>query len=357
MSAMSGPTADSFYDLPTETQIERVRGLARRALPEWGIDSSVELPLVAERENVVFRIDGPPAAGFAVRVHRAGYHSDAQLWSQIVWARALSADGVIHTAEVVDTTAGAAFAIAEAAGVPEPRQVTLLRWVPGTPLADLGGGDAAVLEQLGVLMATLHDHASRWEPPAGFDVLRWDVDGLVGDAPEWGRFWECADLDPDERSDLVAFRDRARAELREWGEAPDRFSLVHGDFLPENLLIDRDETVTLLDFDDCGFGWHLFDIATALAMPSLRRDFPELRDAFVGGYRTRRALPDEHLARLPLFLALRAATYAGWMHTRAHTAFAQAVGPMVIDAAVATVRDYLATPPAGQDRGRSPVGS
>ena len=43
------------------------------------------------------------------------------------------------------------------------------------------------------------------------------------------------------------------------------YGLTHGDFLLENLLRDGD-TVLIIDFDDCGFGfgWHVMDVATSL---------------------------------------------------------------------------------------------
>lgn len=333
-----------FDSRPAAARLAALRELARAALPAWGLSPGLEPELVTERENAVFRVDDGDRS-FALRVHRSGYHSDDQLRSQVVWARALEADGVVHTAAVVDTSAGEPFAVAAHPDVPTPRQVSLLEWEPGVPLAELGGGDTAMLHTLGSMMARLHHHAVSWKPPSGFDTLRWDAQGLVGDDPEWGRFWEAEGLDASDATMMHTFRFAAADRLAEFGTGPDRFGLVHGDFLPENVLVSHDEAhgerVTLLDFDDCGQGWFLFDIATALAMPSLRPDFAELRAAFVEGYRTRRTLADDELEWLELFLALRAATYAGWVHTRSHTDFARALGPMIVAAAVATVRQYL----------------
>lgn len=343
----TGSSADrfsaAFYSLPNAAQIEALARLAQRALPNWGLPATIVPTLVVERENAVFRIEAGSAGTFALRVHRAGYHSDAQLRSQVLWARVLQHDGVVHTADIVDALDGSPFAIVSEPAVPEPRQVSLLRWVDGVALSDLGGGDAALFERLGALMARLHEHSEGWSPPPDFDALRWDTDGLVGDDPEWGRFWEYEGLDVADRDVMLEFRSRARTELDRWGQGPDRFALVHGDFLPENLLVNGDD-VTLLDFDDCGFGWFLFDVATALAMPSLRPDFALLRDAFIGGYRQHRAFGSDDIAALPLFLAVRAATYAGWVHTRSHTEFAKALGPMIVSAAVGSARDYLSMP-------------
>lgn len=334
--------AHGFYRRPSGEQIAAVTELARAALPAWGLQADSSIELLAERENTVFVVMTGDGKRFVLRVHRAGYHSDAQLRSQVAWARSLQREGVVHTADVIDTTDGEPFTVTSHPAVPEERQVSLLRWVEGTRLSELGGGAEQEFELIGELMAKLHTHAAGWKPPVGFDALCWDADGLVGGDPEWGRFWEAEGLDADGRAVMVSFRERARRELEDFGSSPDHFGLIHCDFLAENLLVHGDR-ITLLDFDDAGYGWHLFDIATALALATLRDDFDDLRGTFVAGYRRHRQLSDEHLARLPLFLALRGATYVAWVHTRSHTQFAKDLGGFILGVAVDTARRYLET--------------
>lgn len=331
---------DSFYDQDPSVQVAALAELAARALPAFGLPDDTPLTLVTERENAVFRAETPRGA-MAVRVHRAGYHADVELRSHAVWAEALASAGVVRTAVVVRTAEGDVVAHAGHPAVPETRQVTLLEWAPGVMLAESGRSEIDQFGQVGELMARLHDHAGRWTAPPGFAVLDWDADGLLGENPTWGRFWDAAALDADARALLVRFRAHARTALEQFGVGADRFGLVHGDFLPENLLLGDDGAITLLDFDDCGRGWHLFDAATALIMPAMGDDFDAVRDAFVAGYRSVRPLPDEHLGLLDLFLTLRAATYVGWMDTRSHTQFAKDMTPIVLDGAVAAVRELL----------------
>lgn len=331
-----------FYNRPSSEQIAALTELARAALPAWDLQADSSLELLEERENAVLAVTAGGGNRFVLRVHRAGYHSDAQIRSQVAWARALQRDGVVHTADIVDTAYGEPFAVVFHPAVPEERQVSLLRWVPGTRLSELGGGAEQEFELIGGLMAKLHLHAAGWQLPTGFDVLSWDADGLVGDDAEWGRFWEADGLDDEGRAVLMSLREPARRQLQDFGTSPDRFGLIHCDFLAENLLVKGDH-ITLLDFDDAGYGWHLFDIATALAMATLRDDSDDLRSAFVAGYRRYRQLSDEDLARLPLFLALRAATYVGWVHTRSHTQFAKDAGGLIRRVAVDKVRHFLET--------------
>jgi Ser/Thr protein kinase RdoA (MazF antagonist) len=65
-----------FYELTPAEQGERVAALARNALRSWGLEAQ-ELALLKYRENAVFRVTAGDGRRYAIRVHRAGYHSDA----------------------------------------------------------------------------------------------------------------------------------------------------------------------------------------------------------------------------------------------------------------------------------------
>jgi Ser/Thr protein kinase RdoA (MazF antagonist) len=99
--------------------------------------------------------------------------------------------------------------------------------------------------------------------------------------------------------------------------------------------------VRLLDFDDAGFGWHLFEIATTLYFHVGQPSYPVVRDATIEGYRSERPLPAGQLELLPMFLAARGFTYLGWVHTRAETETARELTPMLIELACAVAADYL----------------
>lgn len=80
----------------------------------------------------------------------------------------------------------------------------------------------------------------------------------------------------------------------------------------ENVLRDRGR-IQLIDFDDCAFGFRLFDVATALLRNRAEPDYPALEAALCEGYRSLRPLD---LGQLDLFLMLRALTYIGWIVPR-----------------------------------------
>jgi Ser/Thr protein kinase RdoA (MazF antagonist) len=341
--------ASDFYSLTPQEQSARVARLGRRALAAWGIEPE-SLELLKYRENAVFRVVASGGRQYALRIHRAGYHTDAELRSELEWMRALLEDG-FDVPTLVPALGGALFEVAADAEVPEPRQVDLFEWIAGRQLGSVEGGIAGDTEVLvrtfhivGELAARLHNQAERWQPPAGFTRHAWDADGLVGDAPFWGRFWELAALSNAQRALIERARHRVRAELAALERTPRNYGLIHADFAPENLLVDG-ERVRLLDFDDAGFGWHLFEIATSLYFHIGEPYFDAIEHAMLDGYRRERGLSASDVALLPLFYAARGFTYLGWVHTRQETETARELTPTLIELCCGVASRYLDSRP------------
>ena len=177
--------------------------------------------------------------------------------------------------------------------------------------------------------------------PAGFTRHAWDREGLVGPDPLWGRFWEASALGAGERRLIERARASVHDALTAYGRSPRRYGLIHADFNLDNMLLDGDRVIPL-DFDDCGFGWHLFDLATVWTIYHGSDVAEAIRAGVVEGYRGARDLPDEELAHMPLFELVRAFSYLGWVHTRSETASAQSLAPEVAQLACNLAEDYLA---------------
>ena len=294
----------------------------------------------------MFRVAAADGRDAVLRVHRHGYHSDAALRSELAWLEALHADGIAVPA-AIPSVAGAPFEIVQGAGVPEPRQVDMLTWMPGIPIGTLEEGlnpaiaDVhAVFAGVGRLCARLHNQTETWTPPAGFTRHAWDREGLVGPEPLWGRFWEAAVLGTEERRLIERARASVHEALTAYGRSPRRYGLIHADFNLDNMLLDG-ERVIPLDFDDCGFGWHLFDLATVWTIYHGSDLAEAIRAGVVEGYRRERDLPDEELAHLPLFELARAFSYLGWVQTRSETASAQSLAAEVAQLVCTLAEAYL----------------
>ncbi|MEP6867180.1 MAG: phosphotransferase [Novosphingobium sp.] len=337
---------DDFYRQSPDAQMAGLQQLAQAALAHWP-GRFTDLKAVKYRENAVFSVYRDDGLRFAVRIHRHGYHSQDALRSELNWMNALAAAGV-GAPPVALSLAGRALSEVGHPAVPETRQIDLLQWLPGTPigsaedgLAVTGTAATALFEKVGALAAQVHDHSSSWSDVGTLVRHSWDEAGLIGAEPFWGQFWKMPGLTEAQVTLLWQARDQAEAELATFGKGSDRYGLIHADFVPENLLFDG-ENLNLIDFDDCGFGWHMFELATALFFLLHQPDYPALKTALMQGYRQVRALPAEHEALLPLFLFLRGTTYLGWMQTRPETETAQTMGPMMIEQTCLLAERYLA---------------
>lgn len=333
-----------FNRLPEQEQEQRLLELAYQALPQWRL--SGELRLIKYRENAVYALRTDSGERYALRVHRDNYHSDASLRSELLWMQALQEAG-IGVPATLPTAAGAPFALVATDRVGDARQVDLMPWVEGRQIGSveegLGDDPQAIRDiylTLGRLAARMHNQACDWTLPEGFSRHAWDSDGLVGEQPFWGRFWELEALSPAQRTLVLTAREKVKTGLAAFGQAADDFSMIHADLLPENVMVDGDR-VQIIDFDDAGFGWHLFELATALYFIQQDNYFSIAKDALIQGYREFRALPEEKLQQLPLFIAARSFTYLGWVHTRRGTAAATELTPFLVELCCAVLADYL----------------
>lgn len=318
---------------------------ASDAIKSWGMQIG-SLQLIKMRENVVFKLITTDRKEYALRIHRHGYHSDDNLRSEIQWTQALSKAGV-SVPTIILTTSGDYFAVVESEHLPEPRQVDLYEWIDGHQLGSIEEGLTnedeveQVFHTIGKLAAQIHNQAENWTLPDKFQRHAWDADGLVGEQPFWGRFWELQALTEQQRDLLLKARDKVAEDLKAYGKPGDTYSMIHADLSPENVMVTGDG-VKIIDFDDAGFGWHQFEIVTALLFFMGESYFDAAKEAMIAGYRTQRELSEETVATLPLFFVARSFTYLGWVHTRYETQTAQELTPILVELACGLAEEYLA---------------
>ena len=286
---------------------------------------------LSHSENEVYGVQhgGRPAA---LRLHRPGYQTRDQIWSELWWMRAL-ADHGLRVPGCLPTRGGSL--IAE---LPGGRVASLITWVAGAPLAD-DTATPATFHRIGALLARLHAATDQLDLPARFSRHAWDVDGLMGEAPLWGRFWESPALEAAGRQTLLAARDKARAELSAYRAGGGDYGLIHADPIRGNVFVDG-EKVTLIDFDDAGWGFRAYDLAVLMTQNLDRPDAPALLDAAIAGYRCERDMSAATEAMIPTLILARRMASTGWIMTRKQIDRDWMV--TYASRAVALARDYLA---------------
>jgi Ser/Thr protein kinase RdoA (MazF antagonist) len=329
-------TQTDFYQTSPSEQIKRLADLTRAALPQWGLEGA-DVESVAYRENMTFKVDAGPKGAFAFRVHQANYRTDAQIQSELDMMTYLNREGIL-TPVVVPTKSGELFTTLSVEGVPEPRQCDLFEWIDGKPLRATGEELTTPLpelmvtyEQVGELAGRVFNAAERWDKPAKFDRPVWDAEGIFGPKAQLGDFRKLSGLTDEQRKLALAVADKLTEMLDAFGQTPDRWGLSHCDFLAENIFI-CDDGIRLIDFDDAGYSWYLFDISTALFDLLDSDAFAPCMGALVNGHRKVRDLPNEHLAMLPAFFLARVLSYLGWCAKKPHMAQSEWIKPLLLAA-------------------------
>ena len=303
-----------------ELDAERLEVFARAAAVEHGRPNA-ELTLLNVSENATFRLDDGDVR-FVLRVHRTGYHTQAAIQSELLWIEALRQEEVVRTAPVRTTPDGRNIVVvAHPDG--EERFVVAFEWLTGTqPPEDRLVADFA---QVGAITARLHRHAKSWQRPSGFTRFTWDYDTSLGDRGHWGRWQDGLGMTDSALEVLGRCSAAVERRLKEFGQGPDRFGLVHADMRLANLLVDGPD-VSVIDFDDCGFSWYLYDLGSSLSFIEHYPVVPELIDSWITGYLTEGSLSAEEIAELPTFVMLRRLLLVAWVGSHANVPEAQALG-------------------------------
>ncbi len=293
-----------FESLSDRGQLGRLRRLAEGALSEYDLTGADLVPL-AHAENTTFLVR-TPADRYVLRIHRAAGtpihppRSEAEVRSELTWLSALTRETDLLVPEPIPTASGAPLMFAEADGVPTPRICVLFRWGSGRFLD--AGLTPSHLERVGALLAELHDGAVGFVPPPGF--VRWQVADVSDAAADFARDVLGARFGAPAASSVESIVHAVRTARRALANAPVSFGLIHADLHQDNYLFERGR-VRAIDFDDCGFGPFVYDLAVTDSELRDHRDHCALRDGLLSGYRSVRPLPDDLQRYLDVFHALR----------------------------------------------------
>ncbi len=283
--------------------------------------------------NTVFRVDASGErfalrVGDSCRIHARGVED-----VESEWLDELARAG-FPVARNVRCADGAAWVEHEHVSVPGPRVCTLFTWLDGSPL--LERVTPVRMRRAGELLARLHEHAASFEAPSlGSPSLESPSLGSPSfespslESPSSESQSLKSPLAPATLSDRIRAQravyfheenrlqtfesehgslfveaiDRVQRQIDElWSQPPHSPHLLHGDFGPHNVLVNRGRYQPI-DFQDLQFGFDVQDLGITLA--DLGRSLPESVQLFIDGYSTVRVLPEISPERQALFAAAR----------------------------------------------------
>jgi Ser/Thr protein kinase RdoA (MazF antagonist) len=324
--------------LSHEELLSCLKSLAERALSRYALPPGATVQLINLSENATYRVDDPATGSkWALRVHREGYHSRCAVASELLWEVALKESGAAITPTPLPGLDGELIQTVAHDRLPRPRNVVLFAWEEGKEPA---ATDAAGFETLGETAARMHAHVRTWQRPPWFERHTWDFETSLGARPHWGRWRDGMGMTAE---CLEAMGETVRLierRLDRFGKSPERFNLIHGDMRLANLLMDG-RTIKVIDFDDCGFSWFLYDCATTVSFFEESPEVPALIEAWVRGYRRVGTLSAEDEAEIDTFVMLRRLLLVAWIGSHAETELAQSKGVAYTQTTLPLCEHYL----------------
>lgn len=308
-----------------ETLLERLNALANEALIHWALPAGSTATLLNISENATYLVESPDGRRRVLRVHRDNYHSERAIECELAWAHALRETKLILTPAAIPGQNGHLVQTSIPADLPNPRHMVMFEHVPGEQ-PDENRDLVGPFEALGEMAARLHDHATHWQKPQHFERLTWDLDAVYGPNATWGDWREAPNLDAEMQTVLERVEQTVTHRLQRFGKSAKRYGLIHADMRLANLLIEGERT-WLIDFDDCGFGWFLYDFAASISFIEDSPAIPALRDAWVRGYRLVRELPEAEEREIDSFIMLRRMALTAWVASHINVPEAQALAP------------------------------
>ena len=315
---------------------QAVTQLARQALQQYPPEVQGNPHLLCRSENATFLVQ-TRTNRYALRVHRENYHSHINIMGELMWLDALQQDTGIVTPKALPSMEGQRVLTLH---LPDGshRNIVLFQWIDGDmPTVHL---DPRAFRQLGEVAARLHQHSRQWQKSAGFQRIVWNHESMVGPRAHWGDWRASPGLPREDALLLEAAVNCIGGKLRAYGQTARRYGLIHADLRLTNLLLHKDGT-RVIDFDDCGMGWFVHDIAAAMSFEEHCPRAPRWLENWLQGYEMVSHLDAQDEAMIPHMIMQRRIQMTAWMATHANTETARNLRAHWLENTVRLCRRYL----------------
>lgn len=279
-----------------------------------GTDCTLELLYFSENLTYLVK-DGRGAKRAILRLSRPGYHMQEELEAEIRWMEELKQDTRLILREAIAGRDGKFIhAVKDENG--EDYYGVVFTYLTGKSLEELAVNKQLIwFERLGQIAAVLHDHTRKWSESHNLSRFHWSYATMLGTHAIWGDWRKVPTLTPKTYTILEEADCLIRRQLEEYGTTEENYGLIHGDLRGSNLLIEED-MIKIIDFDDCGYGWYIQDLAASLSFMETEPLIPQLIEAWIKGYQKITPLQQREIDILPTFIMMRRIQLLAWVTSR-----------------------------------------
>jgi Ser/Thr protein kinase RdoA (MazF antagonist) len=248
---------------------------------------------------------GDDPGQYVARANAPGFHTPAEIRSELEWLAALNRDTSLKVPNPLRTRRGEWVETVKIDLLDGPRHFVVFEYIPGHTIeAEATPEHLAIV---GGLIAQLHRHGVHFDPPPGFTCKHWDLNGLKGGMLDVPAEKAYAALSEEELRVVQAAEQVVESAIHRLGQDALVYGLIHADLHLKSFLFEGDDPL-ILDFDTCGYGYYIYDLAVVVWNLFEREDFGLLRKALLEGYRGVRHLSQQEEQHLVHFIAGRLMT-------------------------------------------------
>lgn len=293
----------------------KVANLAKQNYPNL---EKATIRLLNYSENSTYLVENPSSGEKNIlRVCRPGYHTLSELESELFFINSIYQNTSIDVSVPVAGKNGEYVYKVNLNHEQQDYYCILFEFLQGKqPDVDNEVKLTKVFEKIGEITAHFHEHViNHWDSFRKVKRPKWEYETLLGEKPIWGRWQDGLAITPERLELFQKVTNKIKERLEQYGKGQDKFGLIHCDLRHANLLVDG-EDVKVIDFDDCGFSWYLYDLASSLTFIEHRPYVPNLIEAWVKGYRKVRTLSKEEEQEIPTFIMMRRLQIMAWIGSR-----------------------------------------
>lgn len=341
----SSSHGENMPDLKSWTLDEQKRfwfGLAHDAIQFWGLGAS-RLSWLGYSNNAVFKVCAPRGI-YVLRMHLPGRGRAERLASELAWLQYLRQNTELFAPAPVplpDNTAQDLFAALRPAQLaPDAVLCSLFQYKEGDTKS-AKKLTAADVRAVGLYLGALH-REGQFEPPTGFARPSLDWEGMFGQESLYTVGDSSISISDEQADTFERVEDCVRRTMASIDRGPGTFGLIHGDLLSKNIIFHNDQLVAL-DFEYCGWGYFLYDLAPLLWQLKGERpgDYAQLEDALWSGYKSKTGMDAGMRDHLEAFLAARQLLSCRWLLAKAGHPALRGLAPKLLVDRTSELRDYL----------------
>mgnify|MGYP000082090967 CR=1 FL=1 len=306
---------NAYRNLKYLTQVRLLRSFVIDVIEKQYCLKIRQLKFIHHGENTTFKLLDNKGDSYQVRIHRYNYHSDKAILEEITWVNRLFNKGMDVPCPV-HNKAGKFLSKEIFRFDDTSRQVVIFKWVKGRRILTYFPDHK--FSQIGKTLAFLHKDTFNYKVK---HRKYWGADGLVGKNKTYGKTKKIEWLTQKEEALLKRVTKTNLRLLRKYERNTNKVGLIHADIHSGNILMNKGE-VCLIDFDDCGDGMHLYDIATTLYKPwrnyTLKKlpykRYTEIQDYLLQAYSKIHNITQKDIEMIPVFLDTRVLTGIEWLN-------------------------------------------